>query len=123
MRFSLSFRSISRVLTPTIRSNRSVKPWSRTPDGFAFDGARAIDERPYFHLHWDSGQSGDRDPWRVGTMWSVGQQRKGISRRGEHPRLACLGVVQPPRWWISGNTDAVWLALEGGCPTDRSSTA
>ena len=51
----------------------------------------------------------------VGTMWSVGQPRKGISRRGEHPRLACPGVVQPPRWWISGNTDTVWLGLEGGC--------
>ncbi len=52
-------------------------------------------------------------------MWSVGQQRKGTSPCGEHPRLACPGVVQPPRWWISANTDAVWLALEGGCPTDR----
>ena len=24
-------------------------------------------------------------------MWSVGQQRKGVSRPGEHPRLACPG--------------------------------
>ena len=28
---------------------------------------------------------------------------------GEHPRLACPGVVQPLRWWLSGDTDAMWL--------------
>ena len=50
----------------------------------------------------------------VEATWSFGQQRKGTSRPDEHPRLACPGVVQPARLWISGNTDTVWLALVGG---------
>ena len=28
---------------------------------------------------------------------------------GEHPRRACPGWVQPPRWWLSGDTDEEWV--------------
>ena len=98
--------------------NCSVKLWSRTPDGFALMAPEQPASVPTSTSAGTAGRA-EAETRGVGTMWSVGQQRKGISRRGEHPRLACPGGVQPPRWWISGNTDAVWLSLEGGCPTDR----
>ena len=101
--------------------NCSVKPWSRTSEGFALMAPEQPTGAPTSTSIGTAGRA-ETETRGVGTMWSVGQQRKGISRPGEHPRPACPGVVQPPRRWISGNTDAVWLALEGGCPTDRSST-
>ena len=93
--------------------NCSAKPWSQPPAGSPVMATGGPTSAPTSTSAGTAGRAETRTRG-VGTMWSVGQQRKGISRPGKHPRLACPGVVQPPRRWISGNTDAVWLALEGG---------
>ena len=100
----------------TVRPSRGLE----TPDGF---GMMAHEQPTSIPTSTSIGKAGrpETETRGVETTWSFGQQRKGISRPGEHPRLACPGVVQPPRWWISGNTDSM-AGAGGRMPTHRSST-
>ena len=45
----------------------------------------------------------------VGTIWSVRQPCRGVSRLASTLGWPVRGVVQPLRWWLSGDTDAMWL--------------
>ena len=53
-------------------------------------------------------ESGD-ETRGVGTIWSVRQPCRGVSRLASTLGWPVRGVVQPPRWWLSGDTDAIWL--------------
>ena len=45
----------------------------------------------------------------VGTIWSVRQPCIGVSRLASTLGWPVRGMVQPLRWWLSGDTDARWL--------------
>ena len=45
----------------------------------------------------------------VGTIWSVRQPCRGVSRLANTLGWPVRGVVQPLRWWLSGDTNAIWL--------------
>ena len=53
-------------------------------------------------------ESGD-ETRGVGTIWSVRQPCRGVSRLASTLGWPVRGVVQPLRWWLSGDTDAMWL--------------
>ena len=53
-------------------------------------------------------ESGD-ETRGVGTIWSVRQPCRGVSRLASTFGWPVRGVVQPLRWWLSGDTDAMWL--------------
>ena len=55
----------------------------------------------------------------VGTIWSVRQPCRGLSRLASTLGWPVRGVVQPLRWWLSGDTDAMWLDRCGE-DTDRT---
>ena len=69
---------------------RSVKPWSRIPDGFPSMEAEPPTSCP-LHLRQDGGgKSGDEARCRNDVVGSPAAQ-KGFAA-GEHPRLACPGM-------------------------------
>ena len=49
----------------------------------------------------------------VGTIWSLRLRRRGVSRLASTLGWSVRGVVQPLRWWLSGDTDAMWLDRYG----------
>ena len=53
-------------------------------------------------------ESGD-ETRGVGTIGSVRQPCRGGSRLASTLGWPVRGVVQPLRWWLSGDTDAMWL--------------
>ena len=53
-------------------------------------------------------ESGD-ETHGVGTMWSVRQPCRGGLRLASTLGWPVRGVVQSLRWWLNGDTDAMWL--------------
>ena len=107
---------------PGARSTRSVKPWSRMPDGFALRGGRAADDRSPAPPSGRRGESGDGDPWCRNDVPIPAAQR--ISRLAStirwhvrgwgNSRRAGGSTVTPPK---SGGIASMRV------PTGRSSTA
>ena len=53
-------------------------------------------------------ESGD-ETCGVGTIWSVRQPCRGVSRLASTLGWPVREVVQPLRWWLSSDTAAMWL--------------
>ena len=66
---------------------------------------RSVPLRPPSGLGAESGD----ETRGVGTIWSVRQPCRGVSRLASTLGWPVRGVVQPLRWWLSGDTDAMWL--------------
>ena len=94
----------------TVRSSRGLE----LLDSFALDGDRANRRAP--PLPPPSGQRAERRPRPVVSKRRGRLASSANGFRGPASTLGwpVRGVVQPPRSWISGNTDTVWLALVGG---------
>ena len=79
-----------------------------TSCGFVLYADRATDEAfPVPHRDWGA-ESAD-ETRGVGTIWSVRRRCRGVSRLVSTLGWSVRGVFQPLRWWLSGDTDAMWL--------------
>ena len=92
--------------------NRSVKPWARPPAGLSSMPTEQPTKRPPSTSIGTGGKSGD-ETRGVGTIWSVRQLCVGVSRLASTLGWPVRRVVQPLRWWLSGDTDAIWLDRYG----------
>ena len=89
-------------------SNRSVKPWARPPAGLSSTLTEQPTKPPLPPPLGLRAESGD-ETRSVGTISSVRQSSRGVSRLARTLGWPVRGVVRPLHWWLSGDTDAMWL--------------